>query len=98
MRRLYVPPVIAFVTLAAGAVIRGQQSTPTAPDLIIYNGKIVTVNSAFSIAQAASIRGGRFVQVGNDRDLLASAGPSTVKVDLSGRTVLPGFNDTHNHQ
>jgi predicted amidohydrolase YtcJ len=99
MHRVYVAPAITLVIFAAGVgFIRAQVSTAAAPDLIIYNGKIITVNSAFSIAQAASIHNGKFVRVGDDHQVLATAGPSTTKIDLHGRTVLPGFNDTHNHQ
>jgi predicted amidohydrolase YtcJ len=69
-----------------------------APDLIIYNAKVVTVDAKFAVTQAAAIRGGRFVSVGTNKAVLAKAGPKTVKVDLHGRTVLPGFNDSHTHQ
>ena len=53
---------------------------------------------AASIAQATAVRGGRFVAVGTVKEVLATAGPSTAKIDLHGAAVLPGFNDTHNHQ
>lgn len=66
-------------------------------DLIIRNAKIVTVDQQFSIARAAAVRDGRFVAVGNDADVMKSAGPKTRIVDLHGKTVLPGFNDTHVH-
>ena len=68
------------------------------PDLIVYDGRIVTVDAGFSTAQAAAVKDGRFVRMGTDRAVLAAAGPKTVKVDLHGRTVLPGFNDSHQHQ
>ena len=67
-------------------------------DLIIYDGHIVTVDSKFSVVQAAAITNGRYTKVGSNAAVLASAGPLTRKIDLHGRTVLPGFNDTHNHQ
>lgn len=66
-------------------------------ELIIHNAHIVTVNRNFSIAQAAAIRGGKFVAVGSDAEVLATKGPRTVVIDLQGQTVLPGFNDTHVH-
>jgi hypothetical protein len=70
----------------------------TAPDLIIYDAHIVTVDGKFSIAQAAAITGTKFSGVGSDAQIMAMAGPNTRKLDLHGQTVLPGFSDTHNHQ
>ena len=66
--------------------------------LILDNGKIVTVDSRFSIAQAVAIQGNRIVRVGASRDVLAAErGPSTHVIDLHGRTVLPGIIDSHVH-
>jgi len=67
------------------------------PDLIFHNGKIVTVDTRFSIAQAIAVSGDRIVAVGANRDVLAKAGPATRKIDLAGRTVLPGLTDSHTH-
>src|SRR5262249_7276192 len=86
---------IAITVLVRARSIVGQAAPP---DLIVYDAKVVTDDQAFSTSQAMAIRGGRFVAVGSDNDVLATAGPSTTKVDLHGGTVLPGFNDTHNHQ
>jgi predicted amidohydrolase YtcJ len=85
-----------FLGVAAAALIGGSASA--APDTIIYNAKIVTVDSKFSIAEAAAIEGSHFSAVGKSADILKLSGPSTRKIDLHGQTVLPGFNDTHNHQ
>ena len=72
--------------------------TAAAPaDLIIRDAHIVTVDPKFSIAQAAAVRGGKFIAVGSDAEVMKSAGPRTRVVDLHGETVLPGFNDTHVH-
>ena len=68
-----------------------------APERILHNGKIVTVDQDFSIAQAVAIRNGRFVAVGSDSEILALAGSQTEKVDLEGKPVLPGLNDSHVH-
>lgn len=67
------------------------------PDLILYNGKILTVDSNFSIAQAVAVKDGRFVAGGSNREILAMAGPKTARRDLQGRTVIPGLIDSHNH-
>ncbi len=68
-----------------------------APDLVLYNGKIVTVDQDFSTAQAVAIKNGLLVAVGSDQEVLALAGSGTERMDLEGKTVLPGFNDSHLH-
>ncbi len=68
-----------------------------APDRILVNAKIVTVDEDFSIAEAVAIRDGKFVAVGSDQEIRALAGQETEVIDLKGKTVLPGFNDGHVH-
>lgn len=53
------------------------------------NGKIVTVDERFSIAQAVAIRGDRIVAVGSNQDIDRLAGPNTKKIDVKGKTVFP---------
>jgi predicted amidohydrolase YtcJ len=72
-------------------------STAAPADLIIRDAHIVTVDPKFSIAQAAAVKDGRFVAVGSDAEVMKTAGPKTRVIDLRGKTVLPGFNDTHVH-
>lgn len=67
------------------------------PDTILFNGKIVTVDEDFSIAEAVAIKDGRFVAVGTNAQVRGLAGQQTEMVDLAGQTVLPGFNDPHEH-
>ena len=66
-----------------------------AVNLILHNGKIVTVDDAFSIQQAVAMRDGRIVEVGGN-DLVARYDAQRT-IDLEGKTVLPGFNDVHIH-
>jgi predicted amidohydrolase YtcJ len=73
------------------------------PDLIAHNAKIVTMDDLSptgppgTIVQAMAIRGDRIVSVGTNAEILALAGPQTRKLDLKGRTVVPGMIDTHIH-
>ena len=77
--------------------------TQQVSDMILYNGKIVTVDDhSFSsqlgtIAQAMHVHNGKVLHVGNNAQIRAMAGPNTKVVDLKGRTVIPGFILTHEH-
>jgi hypothetical protein len=66
-------------------------------DLIIVNGKIITVDSKFSIAQAVAIKGDRIVAVGTNEEVKTLTGKKTTILDLKEKTVLPGINDAHTH-
>jgi predicted amidohydrolase YtcJ len=66
-------------------------------DLIFYGGPVLTVDSAFRRAEALAVRGDRIIAVGAAADVLDLAGPDTVRVDLRGRALLPGFTDAHAH-
>jgi predicted amidohydrolase YtcJ len=68
-----------------------------APDLILHHGKVVTVDSGFSIAQAIAIRGERIVQVGSNAEVLALANARTKTIDVAGKMILPGLIDCHAH-
>jgi predicted amidohydrolase YtcJ len=97
----------SFTLLMASLSLYAQVTVPEGmvmyADLIVYNGKIVTMsdgslnNSTGRTAEALAIREDRIQAVGNDQEVLRYAGPRTRKVDLKGRTVVPGLIDTHNH-
>ena len=67
------------------------------PDIVLFNGKILTVDEEFSMAQAVAVRGERLLGVGSDVRILKMAGPETRRIDLQGKTVVPGLIDTHDH-
>ncbi|SEB75109.1 hypothetical protein SAMN05216205_0531 [Pseudomonas mohnii] len=69
----------------------------TPADLILYNGRLHTVDRKKPQASAVAIKDGRFVVVGSDAQAMALQGPATQVVDLHGRTVIPGLNDSHLH-
>ena len=83
--------------LALSFAAAGLQAQQAAPDLILSNGKIITVDQRFSIAQAVAIRGDRIVAVGTSQEIGALAGPNTRKIDLKGKSVVPGLIDNHMH-
>jgi len=87
-----------MVALASGLAAACADRPPENPaDLILYDGKVVTVDGGGTIAAAVAIRGGRFVFVGATNEARALAGPSTEQIDLAGRTVIPGLADNHFH-
>lgn len=67
------------------------------PDLVLHNGNFVTVDKLQPRAQAVAISGGRFTAVGSNDDVLNLVSARTRRIDLGGRTVLPGFIDAHTH-
>ncbi|WP_201979450.1 amidohydrolase [Hymenobacter rubidus] len=65
--------------------------------MILTGGKIFTADPARPYVQALAVRGERIVAVGSTADIAKLAGPRTRRIDLRGRTVVPGINDAHTH-
>jgi predicted amidohydrolase YtcJ len=90
--------ILSAISLATAPPAR---SAPVEAEMVIFNGKILTANTPdpnnFAVAQAAAIAGGKFLAVGSNQEVLQLAGPQTQKIDLRGRTVLPGLVETHDH-
>ena len=83
--------ILGFTFLSAVSAC----APPEPVDLLLHNGKIVTVDDAFSIHQAVAVRDGKIVEVGGNDLVEKYAARETI--DLEGKTVLPGFNDVHIH-
>lgn len=66
-------------------------------DLILHGGRVWTIDDARPTADAVAVTAGRISAVGLDGDVLSLAGPRTRRIDLRGRTLLPGFQDAHVH-
>ena len=69
----------------------------TEAELVLHNGAFITVDERQPRAQAVAVGRGRFLAVGRDADVLNLATSRTPKLDLGGRTVVPGFIDAHSH-
>jgi predicted amidohydrolase YtcJ len=67
------------------------------PDMILHGGKFTTLERGHPTATAVAIKDGKFTHVGDDREILALAGPATRVINLNGRHVLPGLCDNHTH-
>ena len=81
-------------TLAAFSLFPLEEEKP---DLILHNANIYTVNAKEPRAQAVAISRGRIFAIGSDADVLHLVSAATKKIDLGGKTVLPGFIDAHSH-
>ena len=79
---------------AATWLVAAQQSFP---DIVMSNGKVITVDERFSIAQAIAIKDDRIVAVGPNSEIVPLAGSNTRRIDLRGRAVIPGLIDNHMH-
>jgi len=87
---------VCVALLAAGLL---SQASPqqSSPETIYYNGHIVTMWSDHPEVEAVAISAGHYVAVGSNADIRKLAGTATRQVDLAGRTVLPGLQDSHTH-
>ncbi len=84
-------------TLGAFAALPLLRRTRVEPNVILYNGSIWTVDDQLPRAQAVALSDGRIFAIGSNDEVLPLATANTRKVDLSWKTVLPGFNDAHSH-
>src|SRR5262245_19852038 len=66
-------------------------------DAIFTNGKVLTVDAGFTVAEALAVRDGRVLATGTSGEITGLAGAGTQRVDLEGRTVVPGMIDAHCH-
>jgi predicted amidohydrolase YtcJ len=88
----------ALAVFAAGLAIAAWQPAHAQPaDTILVNGKVLTVDSKFSVKQALAVRDGKIAALGTTAAIRKLAGPKTRMIDLKGRTVVPGLIDSHMH-
>jgi predicted amidohydrolase YtcJ len=83
-------------TLAPGPTFTPLPTTDAA-DLVLLNGKVITVDSADTIAQAVAVSGNQILAVGATGEIERYVGSGTQSFDLEGRAVTPGMIDPHNH-
>src|SRR5678815_2570474 len=85
---------LACLFISAGASLVAQQLRA---DLILINGRVLTVDSADRVVQAVGISGNRIVAVGTNAEVERAASPNARRIDLAGRAVTPGLLDAHDH-
>lgn len=87
--------MIRLLTVLLYLVLAAPLAAQEPADLILHNGKVVTVDDHFSIHSAVAVRGGRILSVGGQELLGQYRADRTI--DLGGRMLLPGFHDAHMH-
>ena len=90
---------LLFLLLTAFSLIASCDNNPPSmePELIVFNADIRTVDQNQNRAEAFAIRGGRFVAVGNNKEVLDLKGATTESINVNGATIVPGFIDSHTH-
>ena len=90
---------LLFLLLTAFSLIASCDNNPPSmePELIVFNADIRTVDQNQNRAEAFAIRGGRFVAVGNNEEVLDLKGATTESINANGATIVPGFIDSHTH-
>lgn len=86
-----------FACFVATPAVVGAANAQSVADRVLVNGKVLTVDADFSVAQAIAISGERILAVGANDEIRGLAGPETIVTDLRGRTVIPGLIDNHVH-
>jgi predicted amidohydrolase YtcJ len=86
---------LLMAMLCGGFAVRSARAENA--DLILHNGRIVTVDADFAIVEAMAVRGDRIIKVGGNAEVLKLRGERTEVVDLAGQMVLPGLIDSHVH-
>jgi predicted amidohydrolase YtcJ len=97
-KRLRTAGLLALALLFSLAVSCRGRGEPASPaELILRNGAVYTLNAAQPWAEAAAVAGGKIVFVGSDSKMNRYKGEKTRVIDLAGKMVLPGFQDSHIH-
>jgi len=98
IRKLTALIVLAITAGVAGVVPgRTQSADLNSPELVVINGKILTMDARSSVAEALAIRDGRILATGSNASIKSLIGTQTHVIDVSGKTVIPGIIDTHAH-
>jgi predicted amidohydrolase YtcJ len=89
--------VTATMVVSTRTGASARQPAPETADLVLTNGKVVTVEDGAPNAQAVAIRGDRILAVGSNADIKTHIGPKTQVIDARGQLIIPGFIEGHGH-
>ena len=95
----FVTSALLMICVAAGVQLTSQTPAPQGgpADLILRNGRFVTLDEKTPQAQALASRNGRIVAIGSDAEIAKFAGPGAQTIDLNGQFAMPGFIEGHGH-
>src|SRR5690606_7589643 len=99
-KKVLISASVLALALSACASHQGSADIAAneAADAVYTNGKVVTVDNNFTIAQAFAVKDGKFLAVGSSSDIQRYVGANTQVVNLQGKTVIPGLGDGHLHE
>ncbi|MEM1125543.1 MAG: amidohydrolase [Bacteroidota bacterium] len=89
--------LLRIAVLGTFGVLLAACGGPEPADLILHNGRIVTVDSTAPEVEALAVQGDRILAVGTEAEVMALAGPSTQVINLDGRLAIPGLIEGHGH-
>ncbi len=88
---------VSVVGLSLALLCAQAAAQPVPPDLVLLHGKVFTSDAKQPYAEAVAIRGERILAIGDSRHIESLAGTRTRRINLGGRTVIPGIDDAHAH-
>lgn len=98
VRKLTACAIVATGMCFAGVTnAEAQQPDFNAPDLILVNGKVLTLDERSTVTEAVAVADGKILATGTSASMRSLAGARTRVIDVSGKTVIPGLIDTHAH-
>ncbi|HSJ67660.1 MAG TPA: amidohydrolase family protein, partial [Anditalea sp.] len=86
-----------IITLLAAGLFLLQLAYGQTADIVLYNGKIFTSDTTLLWVEALAIEGNKIKAIGSTASIKELIGKETKTIDLKGKTVVPGFNDAHEH-
>ena len=89
--------LVLAITLSASPLGAQVQTSTVPPDTILVNGRVFTGSETHPYAEAFAIKGTQIFAIGTSDEISSKAGPKTRRIDLAGRLVIPGINDSHTH-
>ncbi len=89
--------LVFFSLLFSFGCATGSAETVEPADMVLFNGKIVTVDDSNREVQAIAIKADKIVALGTDAEMKSRIGPKTKAIDLKGQLAMPGFNEGHGH-
>jgi predicted amidohydrolase YtcJ len=94
---MHLGSTVAVLSLCAGAVATVGMQSPAPADLVLRGGRVITLDAGSRVTEAIAVRENRIVAVGSNAEIERFVGPNSRVVELTGRSVTPGFIDAHTH-